>query len=67
MAENGKVEIEKGIPIPPKRGRYPWNNMEVGDSFFAIERVAASWASRRHGRRFSMRREGDGWRVWRIE
>ena len=30
-------EIEKGIPIPnftPRRNKYPWRHMEVGDSFF---------------------------------
>jgi hypothetical protein len=29
-----KIQIEKNIPIPTKRYKYPWNQMQVGDSFF---------------------------------
>lgn len=30
------VKIDKGIPVPPKRGEcpYPFEEMEVGDSIF---------------------------------
>lgn len=30
-----EITIEKGIPIPPKsrRSKYPWEQMEIGDSF----------------------------------
>jgi len=31
-----EVKIEKGIPVPsrrPKSGKYPFSEMEVGDSF----------------------------------
>ena len=31
-----EFEIEKGLGIPPKirPSKYPWENMELGDSFF---------------------------------
>lgn len=70
-------EIEKDVPLPSRnstgRSRYPWAEMEVGDSFFAADgvrsRVAAAAQNhrRRYGRRFAVRVEGDGVRVWRIE
>lgn len=28
------IVIEKGIPAPAARGKYPFAQMEVGDSFF---------------------------------
>lgn len=37
------IEIEMGIPMPEKlsarNGKYPWDNMEVGDSFFLAGRT----------------------------
>ena len=80
-------EIEKDIPIPPLKGNrketlYPFNQMEVGDSFFVPfgedekltkMRVSASIGQRcRHYKkngqpnRFSMRSVGTGVRVWRV-
>lgn len=33
-----EIKIDKGVPLPePKRGRkgtYPWDELQVGDSFF---------------------------------
>lgn len=73
------IKIDKGIPLPPAircRGaapKYPWHEMNVGDSFFA-QGVKASSISRLAivtgkacGRKFSTRKESDGVRVWRIE
>jgi hypothetical protein len=34
------IEIEKGIPIPPGRGRYPWSDMFIGDSFLIEHKVS---------------------------
>lgn len=67
-------EIEKGIPMPsgrPMQSRYPWREMEVGDSFVATvkgkgrpappkELVAQGW-------KFAMRMTEDGLRVWRTQ
>lgn len=33
-----EFKIEKNVPMPPRLsnpGKYPWRQMEVGDSFFA--------------------------------
>lgn len=72
--------IEKGVPRtdargvgrnPKQPGKYPWADMEVGDSFRAevkpdVLRAAASKAARRHGLKFVVRLDGDGSRAWRI-
>lgn len=80
--------IEKGIPIPRKkvpgsppdpRGKYatrqyyPWNEMEVGDSFLVTNRKASTLsasmtsATRRTGFKFTARTLEKGVRIWRIE
>src|SRR5690606_14294925 len=70
-------KVEKGIPVPPvKQGpysRYPWLQMEVGDSFFVpgVEYSAfkqqPSNAGRRYGRKYASRSVDGGVRVWRVE
>jgi len=73
------IEVEKGIPVPERKGRgneprYPFADMEVGDSFamdcdYLLEKrlrgAAAQW-SRRNGQRMTVRREGNQCRVWRV-
>lgn len=71
------IEIEKGIEMPDrplgKPPKYPWREMEVGDSFFVPNMNTAdfgggaSTAGKRLGKKFSCRREGNGVRVWRVE
>jgi hypothetical protein len=73
----GRYPIEKGIPIPPIQKPYlhPWEDMEVGDSFFVpfsiekLRKVARSVGARqRHSsHRYAIRTLLDGVRVWRIE
>ncbi|MDP9196110.1 MAG: hypothetical protein M3O22_04985 [Pseudomonadota bacterium] len=71
--------IEKGIAIPTiVRGRarspekYPWSQMEVGDSFFTPAGAAkylnraAQVAGKRLGRKFSVRKVEGGQRTWRV-
>ena len=71
-------QIEKGIPAPEKYGvgrpsRYPFADMEVGDSFFVPDApanrlaCAATWATKRYNRRFITRVVEHGVRVWRVE
>lgn len=75
------IKVDKGIPIPPKnssrRGpvrEYPWHLMEVGDSFFvegdAAKRASVASSGSRYGvlhnMKFTNRKEGNGWRIWRI-
>ena len=63
-------EIEKGVPIPDGRAAYPFEAMEVGDSFVAankwVGRSAWSWG-RARGKKFSVRKQPDGTvRIWRV-
>jgi len=62
--------IEKGVPIP---GRFPFGEMEVGDSFvITTKRQTASVAARRYGDKHNMkfitRQMPDGTiRCWRTQ
>jgi hypothetical protein len=72
-------QIEKGVPIPPRRGGgesiYPFDAMEVGDSFLVPNGTkstkalhsAAQTAKKRLGRSFAVRAVANGTRVWRID
>ena len=69
-------EIERNIPIPEPRGskaKYPFREMEVGDSIFIIAPVSYSevysavlQASKTSGYKFVMRAVDGGRRVWRV-
>ena len=76
MSNNVKVKIEKGIPIPKGNGarvRWPWKELEVGDSFFAKGLNHSSLSTTRYlaqmrtGFTFSLAKENDGIRVWRTK
>lgn len=64
--------VEKGYPIPERRcTKYPYGKMDVGDSFYCTEERTRLYSSSsqyglRNGMKFSVRKEGDGYRVWRI-
>ena len=78
MAE-AEYHVEPGIPMPDPPGvaRYPWGQMEVGESFFVPGRHSANMASTasaagaRLGRTFRVRTVVEsgvkGVRVWRVE
>ena len=65
------ITIDKGVPLPPLRRKWPFVGMEVGDSFF-IDRPTAAFsgvagvAGARLGRKFTCRAENGGCRVWRV-
>lgn len=69
--------IEKGVPIPPSSGggrkpKYPWREMKVGDSFFVEGepiklRNSLYPLATRHNIKLTIRTEGNGVRVWRVE
>ena len=72
------IKIDKGIPIPSRRNKYPLSQMEVGDSFLiksgkldamkTRNRVASSITSyRRQGWNFTQRLVENGIRIWRIK
>lgn len=61
--------IDKHIPVPRFQGKYPFKEMEVGDSFTADDPkviVAARSFGNRFGKKFTARRNGPGYRVWRV-
>jgi len=63
------MKIEKNILIP-SMSKYPINEMEIGDSFFLENRESAPIGvyntARRSGAKVTLRKEGNGYRVWRI-
>lgn len=64
------IKIDIGVPLPDVRIRYPWKQLNIGDSFFVHSKTdmnaAASQASKRLGMRFTCRAVDGGIRVWRI-
>lgn len=66
--------IEKNVPVPPpsKMGRFPYDQLDVGDSFKAIGVKLQSVCNSNYrmakklGRKFTARQEDDGVRVWRV-
>jgi len=75
-----KAKIDKNIPIPKSgRGRkgylcdlYPFEEMEIGDSFFTDEdgrnfSGKVYTVGKRLNKKFSVAKEGDGCRCWRIK
>ena len=77
-------KIEKDVPIPDVHSiiKYPWPEMEVGDSVFikagkgetptilkGIARSSANYYGRKTGKKFRTRvfSEENGIRAWRLE
>ncbi len=70
------VKIEKDIPVPRMRSKYPYATMEVGDSFlvpnpyFGKTGHVRSYLPRKDQKfvgKFTQRLTPEGLRVWRIE
>lgn len=71
-----QIKIDKGVPIPAARWstgkrKYPFPDMEIGDSFFtesSQDTVGSSVTiySRFNNKKFTTRSENGGTRVWRI-
>lgn len=70
------IKIDKGIPAPTARSggpnaRYPWNDLEVGDSFLMpvgkkFPCGSAVHYQKRTGAKIVRRTTPEGIRVWRI-
>lgn len=74
-------KIEKKVPVPPRAKRsckYPWDSMEVGDSFVvgqdgpgksAMASLCHIMGKKRFDgeRKFICRQEAKGVRIWRTE
>lgn len=71
------IEIDKHVPMPGKRNKYPWSELQPGDSFFVPGREVKSFGSQVHA---SSVRTGHGYttrtvvengvrgvRVWRTK
>ena len=89
MAKNptGPIKLDRKVPIPPHGGghggrylKYPWDTMQVGDSFFvagASARSSIPTSARSYGRgrgikfnctlRTVTERGVKGVRIWRVE
>ena len=65
------INIDKDTPFPEPKKRYPFDEMEVGDSFFAkrtTQQLLSSAARhQKDGRKFTARAENDGARIWRVK
>lgn len=64
------IEIEKNVPVPSNRTKYPFKDMEVGDSFFASQvnpRSLRTLAWRHRPKKFTVHKEGEGYRCWRTQ
>lgn len=71
------IQIEKNVPIPngAKPGpKYPYWEMEVGDSFLfpsaakiGSARSATCRIAKQLGRKFTVRKTEKGLRCWRVE
>ena len=67
------MQIEKNVEKTEPRGgklKYPWDQMEVGDSILITENIHAARCAavnygRYHGKKFSTRKTGGGLRIWR--
>jgi len=66
------LEVEKSVPLPEGKKRYPYASMDIGDSFFVgagklqVVCNANYRASKRLGMQFIARKEPEGIRVWRV-
>lgn len=71
-----KFPVERGIPLPKRTGgrpqKYPWNEMQVGDSFFVPDgkikmlSAATNFRTQISGHRYTLRSVEGGVRVWRV-
>jgi hypothetical protein len=74
---NFEIEDEHAIPAARqhngRREKYPWSQLDIGQSFFVKGGVlrsmssTASHAGRRNGKKFIARDAEGGIRVWRYE
>ena len=68
-----EYKIDQNIPLPSRRGKYPWATLEVGDSFFVPGIKTAAFSARPRaqgplgGRKYTSRNVDGGIHVWRIK
>jgi hypothetical protein len=64
-------KIEKGVPLPDtlRTPTYPFKEMEIGDSFFVESRSKKAGihsTAKHYGITITIRKQGSGFRVWRV-
>ncbi len=69
-----EFSVERGVPIPPLRNpkKYPWDSMDIGDSFFIPNiksNAAGAYSAHRAkmGEKHTVRTVDGGVRIWRIK
>lgn len=63
------VEIEDGIEIPTtkRKGKYPWDEMEIGESFATNKLVSTTQANKTYSPKvFKCKAFEGAFRVWRV-
>lgn len=66
------MKIDKNIPIPNSVNKYPFQDMEIGDSFYVSSITTRKFSNYRdtkwtkYGKKFTAKKENDGVRIWRI-
>ena len=67
------ITIERGLPLPKMKRKYPWEELQVSDSFFvdgvkeSVFRTYASLTAKKLGITLTVRKEANGLRCWRIK
>ena len=73
------IKIDKDIPLPTdtinhRNTKYPWKEMEIGNSFFSTSKgipTLVSNMNKRSDEKYTSRKDNDGfndgYRVWRIK
>lgn len=64
------MEIDKNIPIPKARESYPIKDMGIGDSILVpvyTNFTSSAKKYRKLGWKFRRKKEGNGFRLWRIK
>lgn len=63
-------KTQKDVPVPPAKTKYPFSEMQVGDSIVVpnVNCTCAAYAyGRKHKQKFRTRAQGDWYRIWRVE
>lgn len=67
-----KIKIDKDVPLPDSYKKWPFPEMEVGDSFWITSshvksvRTCAHVYGKKTGKKFTVRKTGNGYRCWRL-
>jgi len=65
------MKIEKSVPMPTERNKYPFREMDIGDSFLVevdvVKVISAAHAwGKVNNKKFSIKKVDAGHRCWRV-